>query len=777
MLYALIVTAVLVFLTLVVAGILVFSARNVSIKTLKEQNRVGEIINILLNNRSEIKRRLEALDVLVEIGSPEAITAMLGLLGTHDPLLGGQLIERLADLGPQIYPGLRQSFLNSYSRPGVLKVLAKIGPQGADVVLPLLKYGNPAIRNAAILALEAIAWTPGMDAASADYWIIKHLPENCGSVGPAAVPALLEALKEPALIPGAVEALGEIGDTSAGWPLLEAARDPKYKPRVIKAIVKWKESGLPLLFAAMKEGDPVIRQVAVNTLDVLAWRPGVNEIGAWYWALKNNLEKCIQIGPAAVGPLLKLLDQKEKDIQGEIITTLGVIGDESALNGLLGLLNHADYERRKTILEALGDFKQAATVDVLIEALGDKNLANTAAKSLEQVGGPAVAALTRILAAPDRKMRLHAAEILEKLKWKPESDGQMTLFWIARQDWKKCVDVGVGAVEMLIGELGQEDTCVEATRALVEIGDTRAVIPIIHALTGKSSSIQHEMAESLGRLATDPDLTGAQSGEAQSGEAQSEIRTAVVAPLLAELNQGTMELAPIILALGETRDERGARPLTEYLKSSYPVSIREAAAQALGKIGLPAVEPIFEVMQGAAVDPRAAGVALGGVGPAAQKRLIAALKNKTYDAQVLIYALGKIGGESSARVILDTLVGTQYGHEIQNTAQTALYGIGVQSIKPIIEGFVRHPDAEAVLTSMLVHYGQAAVEPLVWALGKSNDTKQVESIIIVLGEIGDVRAANPLINMLKRSNINASLVNEALDKIRKMQRTEKERMR
>jgi len=777
MVYVLIGAGVLLFLAVVVAVILVFYTRNVSIKTLREQNRVGEIIHILLDDRSDIKRRLEALNVLIEIGSPEAITAMLGLLGTHDQALMERLAEQLPELGPQIYPDLQRSFLKAYSRPGVLKVLAKIGPRGAEVVLPLLKDNHAAISNAAIQALDTMEWTPGKDAASADYWIIKRLPENCANVGPAAVPALLEALKEPALTPGAIDALGDIGDTSAGWPLLEAARDPKYRHRVIKAIIKWKENGLPLLFAAMKEGDPATRQVALNALDLLAWRPTTNEIGAWYWALKNNLEKCIQIGPAAVGPLLELLDQKEKDIQGEIIKTLGVIGDESALNGLLGLLNKADYERRKTILEALGDFKQAVAVDVLIQALADKNLANTAAQSLEQVGYPAVAALTRILVAPDRKMRLRAAETLEKLKWKPESDGQKTLFWIARQDWKKCVELGVGAVEMLIGELGQEDTCVEATRALVEIGDTRAVIPIIHALTGKSSSIQHEMAESLGRLATDPDLTGAQSGEAQSGEAQSEIRTAVVAPLLAELNQGTMELAPIILALGETRDERGARPLTEYLKSSYPVSIREAAAQALGKIGLPAVEPIFEVMQGAAVDPRAAGVALGGVGPAAQKRLIAALKNKTYDAQVLIYALGKIGGESSARVILDTLVGTQYGHEIQNTAQTALYGIGVQSIKPIIEGFVRHPDAEAVLTSMLVHYGQAAVEPLVWALGKSNDTKQVESIIIVLGEIGDVRAANPLINMLKRSNINASLVNEALDKIRKMQRTEKERMR
>ena len=759
MVYVLIGAGVLLFLAVVVAVILVFYTRNVSIKTLREQNRVGEIIHILLDDRSDIKRRLEALNVLIEIGSPEAITAMLGLLGTHDQALMERLAEQLPELGPQIYPDLQRSFLKAYSRPGVLKVLAKIGPRGAEVVLPLLKDNHAAISNAAIQALDTMEWTPGKDAASADYWIIKRLPENCANVGPAAVPALLEALKEPALTPGAIDALGDIGDTSAGWPLLEAARDPKYRHRVIKAIIKWKENGLPLLFAAMKEGDPATRQVALNALDLLAWRPTTNEIGAWYWALKNNLEKCIQIGPAAVGPLLELLDQKEKDIQGEIIKTLGVIGDESALNGLLGLLNKADYERRKTILEALGDFKQAVAVDVLIQALADKNLANTAAQSLEQVGYPAVAALTRILVAPDRKMRLRAAETLEKLKWKPESDGQKTLFWIARQDWKKCVELGVGAVEMLIGELGQEDTCVEATRALIEIGDTRAVNPIIQALAGKSSSIQHEMAEILGNLGT------------EDGKG----RTEVVEALLVELNQGNAELVPIIQALGETQDERGARPLTEYLKGSYPMSIREAAAQALGKIGLPAVDLIFEVMQGEGVDPRAAGVALGGIGPAAQKRLITALKSKTYDAQILVYALGKIADENSARVILDTLVGTQYGHEIQNTAQDALYEIGTPSIKPIIEGYMRYPEAGAILTSMLIHYGQTAVEPLVWALSNSNYTKQVESIIFVLGEIGDVRAVNPLINMLKRKNINAPLVNEALDKIQKKQRPDKER--
>jgi hypothetical protein len=90
---------------------------------------------------------------------------------------------------------------------------------------------------------------------------------------------------------------------------------------------------------------------------------------------------------------------------------------------------------------------------------------------------------------------------------------------------------------------------------------------------------------------------------------------------------------------------------------------------------------------------------------------------------------------------------------------------------------VRYPDAEAALTSMLFHYGQNAVEPLVWALSNSSYTKQIESIIYVLGELGDVRATNPLINMLKRKNINTQLINEALDKIQKKQRAEKERNR
>jgi HEAT repeat protein len=157
--------------------------------------------------------------------------------------------------------------------------------------------------------------------------------------------------------------------------------------------------------------------------------------------------------------------------------------------------------------------------------------------------------------------------------------------------------------------------------------------------------------------------------------------------------------------------------------------------------------------------------------------LISALKSKEYDAQVLIYALGKIPDENSAKAILNAMQNVLYGQEIRNTAQEALLEIGEPAIKPIIDGYIRAPDEQALLSAMLIHFGPLAVEPLIWAMGNYFNPVQCEAIINVLGEIGDLRAVNPLVDLLSRRNINNKLVNVALDKIWKKQRWEKERQK
>jgi len=754
MVYILIIAGALIVITLVAGVFLYFYSRNVSVELLKSQNRVKEIIEILRDDRANNERRQDALKALADIANTDAIKGLLGMLNTQNPVLLTQLAAELPRLGPQIYPGLQRAFTKAYTRPGVVRTLVNIGPDAADVIIPLMKDPNPIIKNASIQTLEQMGWKPGKDAIGAEYWIAKRKPEACAEIGQAAVPVLLEALKDPGLCPGAIEALGEIGDPSAGWPLLELTRDPKYKIRVMKALLKWKENVLPLMFSALKEDDAHIRRVALNILDLLPWRPTQNEIGARYWALKHNWEKCIQLGQAAVPTLVDMLKENDKQIQKEVINALGGIADETALLGLLALLQKPDEEVRKTVLEALGNFKQPEAVAALINHLADSALVPTVVTALSKIGKPAVGALIQMLSNSDRKMRARAAETLASLGWIPDSDTNRSLYWIARQDWQKCVEVGIGAVDLLLGELNDEETCIDAAQALIQIGDARIITPIIQSLAGKNAHNQRVIAEALGKMGA-----------------------VVVEPLLAELAQGKIDLIPLILALGETADTRAARPLTEYLKGSYPVSVRETAAMALGKIGLPAVDPIFEVMRGEGINPRAAGIALGKAGAGAEDRLIDALKSKAYDAQVLVFALGKIADENSARAVLSILVNSQYGKEIQNTAMEALFEIGQPAINPIIDGYVRAPDSEALLSTLLLQFGTMAVEPLVWSLGNSFYMKQIEAIVTVLGEIGDIRAVNPLMNLLKRNNVNSKPVNEALEKIWKKQRAEKERIR
>ena len=89
MVYVLIGAGVLLFLTVVVAVILVFYTRNMSIKTLRAQNRVGEIINILLDDRSLGSSRGQA---------PPSARPMAEKLGLALEQLSSDFV--LADLAP-----------------------------------------------------------------------------------------------------------------------------------------------------------------------------------------------------------------------------------------------------------------------------------------------------------------------------------------------------------------------------------------------------------------------------------------------------------------------------------------------------------------------------------------------------------------------------------------------------------------------------------------------------------------------------------------------------
>ena len=107
-------------------------------------------------------------------------------------------------------------------------------------------------------------------------------------------------------------------------------------------------------------------------------------------------------------------------------------------------------------------------------------------------------------------------------------------------------------------------------------------------------------------------------------------------------------------SLGLLGDARAVRPLLAVLKSK-DADLRDAASQALGKLGQPAVAPLMTALRESDKDVKAAAAeALGFVGGAAVTPLSKVLEDD--DAEVrraAVHALGLIGDEfKNARKLL-----------------------------------------------------------------------------------------------------------------------------
>ena len=119
-----------------------------------------------------------------------------------------------------------------------------------------------------------------------------------------------------------------------------------------------------------------------------------------------------------------------------------------------------------------------------------------------------------------------------------------------------------------------------------------------------------------------------------------------------------------------------------------------------------------------------------------------------------MFALGKIPEEESANAILDALHDGQYGQEILQSAQKAFLEIGKPAIQPLINAVGHYPQDRLFYSSVLVKFGATAVDPLIWTLENSHNMGLNEAVVNILGEIGDIRAVNPIINSLKNYGLN-----------------------
>jgi len=320
----------------------------------------------------------------------------------------------------------------------------------------------------------------------------------------------------------------------------------------------------------------------------------------------------------AVQPLIEALDDDDQSVQQAVARSLQQLAPK-AMDQLIDALRTSRYWfRRQKVAETIGRIgEQGPLADALSHE--DRHVRRQAAEDLARLGGvqavePLADALIR---DEDSYVRRKAAEALGK-------SGNINAVWpliqalLDDEDWlvrwvaaEAMGSIGhSSAVKSLITALKDDEWPVRwmAAKALGKIGDKSAVGPLIEALKDNWPTMW-AVAETLGQLeddrAVEPLVAALWDSDSDkylrqaAVEALARIGAAIQGPLIEVLREGDEEARQrAIAALGQMEGPRDLTPLIEALSSGPSYEVWQGAMDALVQIGEPAVEPLIAVLQG-----------------------------------------------------------------------------------------------------------------------------------------------------------------------------------
>jgi HEAT repeat protein len=283
-------------------------------------------------------------------------------------------------------------------RLSAIHALEEIGDRRAiDLLVPRLETSDLKIRKAVIHALDALGWSPSLDQWGALFLVGKRRWKECLKIGPPAVDALLEALRDEGLVRiGAIEVLGEIGDARAVEPLILTLNADKTEVRIaaIEALGRLGDvRAVDPLLSMLGEEEASVREAAVRTLG-------------------NFKEDRI------LDPLIARLKDRADEVRVEAVKALGSSGDTRSIEPLAAALLDETSRVRRSAVEALTTFNDLAVVPVLIQALGgwDQEILEKAAAALVRLADArAIEPLSKQLQTEEFARRSCAAQALVSL--------------------------------------------------------------------------------------------------------------------------------------------------------------------------------------------------------------------------------------------------------------------------------------------------------------------------------------------------------------------------
>lgn len=488
------------------------------------------------------------------------------------------------------------------------------------------------------------------------------------------------------------------------------------------------------LAEALTDTDPWVRRVAVETLCKISGpevrQTLVHALGAQDPYVRCEAAKALGRigGPQAVEALMRALRDHDKSVQSEAVETLGRIGDPNAVEPLVEVLTDESGYVRARAAEALGQLGDGRAVKPLVDALADadSSVRLAAARAVDRLNWvpqtaneqvtylaarrqwsklvemrPAVVRpLVRALEDQHPDVCKPAAQTLDSLNWKPQTDHERAIYLAAKGDWQELGKMGPPAVEHLIDGLthGSRLAAQQASRGLVEIGDEKAVEALVRALRDDYSGIRSSAARALGQIG------GA----------------AVVKPLVRALADNDESVRRDV---AETLDTLGWRPQTEDERITYLIAKHDWGG--LGGIGAPAVLPLVRLLQESAygMPPGATRTLTAVADEQAVLPLIKILETggrfgRTASRTQAAEVLGHIGDERAIGPLLRTL--RDRNDILRYSAAVAL-------------GRIRRP-ALPVLIEALGSDHPWVREGAAQALGAIRDKQAVPELIRVLGD-------------------------------------------
>lgn len=319
------------------------------------------------------------------------------------------------------------------------------------------------------------------------------------------------------------------------------------------------------------------------------------------------------------------------------------------------------------------------------------------------------------------------------------------------------------------------ETRLRAVRRVEELGDARAVGPLMATLKDKRKEVRKAAAEALGRIG---DVRAAEPLMAALKDRTKEVRRAVVEALdqidpnwadseaassmfseqLAALEDSDSRVRKAAtVALGRIGNARAVTSLLAALKDE-DAEVREAAAEALVAIDPKyRLEVLIETLKSdtgkrflGRDDPFESAITeLGSIGKSATKPLLAAMQDASgYPLTSMIEALGEVGDPDAVESILPHLESDDWFARCK--AAEALGKIGdLRALDSLIRAlgddhssYVRSDAAEA-----LGKLGDSrAIAPLIDALRDDEHYVRREAAE-ALGELGSERALEPLLDV------------------------------